>query len=179
MKKKIYMMLSIGCLGAALWIFLDLVFGTADAIAGDITIYEVAQRWRLIPYFYIFLIAGIVFVVLYIKAAIAFRRQRQSAQRNYNMSGGTYHKNRSGSHKYRSAANNGFRNSGFENQTMDDMIRQQYQQFMNETDTQQQQQSADEMNEFMDEMNRQQQHFMDNMNQGNSFNMDNDFNNFL
>lgn len=184
MKKSLFAVLSAGFLGTAGLIFVYLLFGNAGAIAGTISIADAAQRWSLAPFLFLCFIIGMVFAFLSVVSAIASQSGRSLG---YGGSGRASHQNRNGSYKYNSVGK-GSRNSNFNGSSIDDMTRQQYQQFMDEMNRQQQQQ-------FMDEINRQQQQqFVDwsmdectktgtpfedggyNMDQGNSFNMDN-FNN--
>lgn len=166
MIKSLFAVLSAVFLGIGGLIFVYLLLGNAGVIAGTVSIADAAQRWSLVPFLFLCFIIGMVFAFLSIMAAIASRSRRSLG---YAGSGRASHQNRNGSYKYNSAGK-GSCNSNFNDSSIDDMTRQQYQQFMDEMNRQQQQRFTDEMNreqgqQFMDEINRQQeQQFMDETN---------------
>jgi hypothetical protein len=124
--------------------FVYLFSGNVTAISGEITVVE-ANGWRISLILFLIFIAGCVILVSYTKGKQDSNREQspQNRSRYYNNSNGN------GSHRPDFNSNN-----NHSQEFMEDLTRQQHQQFVDEADMQNQQ-FIDDMNY---EMNLQQQH---------------------
>lgn len=138
MLKKNYITLSIGFFCTAFIILMYLFLGNLAAVTGDSSVAEAASRWVVSPILFVSFIVGVIFMVLHIKGKQDSNRT-QSAQTRQN-----YYNNSNGSQKP-----NFNDNKNHNQEFMDDLTRQQHQQFIEEDNRQHQQ--------FMDDINMQQQ----------------------
>lgn len=170
--KKFLIISALAFFSMGMLIFIYVLLGNVGAVTGQISIAEAADRWRVAPIFILCFISGMACVIILCITSI-HTLSRSGYRQGYKSSRPTYYQNAGGSQRYNRTGSGRFNNnSNFKDHTMDDLTREQYEQFKNEMNFEQQQQFMNEMNmqqqrqqqQFMDEMNREQQQFMNDMN---------------